>query len=82
MSKNLKNWREKNSKYLFLFIYLFIFEEKKYVILLVLLIEEISIRPELSSPPRFRTQGEEGQGAGAGQDSFFLILYGCNRMYV
>ena len=31
--------------------------EKKYTIPLVLPIEEISLRPELSSPPRFRIQG-------------------------
>ena len=37
-------------------IFLFAEEEKKSV-LLVLPIEEISIRPELSRPPRFRIQG-------------------------
>ena len=31
--------------------------KKKNAILLVLPIEEISLQPELSSPPHFRTQG-------------------------
>ena len=56
--------------------------EKKNVkaILLVLPIEEISHRPELSSPPRFRIQGgypeRDGVGVGvgvAGQYLPFLI---------
>ena len=33
----------------------------KNAILLVLPIEEISLRPELSSPPRFRIQGAGGR---------------------
>ena len=57
-SKNLK----KSQKITF-FLNNFFFEkkyklpEKKNAIPLVLPIEEISLRPELSSPPRFRIQG-------------------------
>ena len=36
--------------------YFFFAEQKKNAILLVLPIEEISLRPKLSSPPRFRIQ--------------------------
>ena len=44
--------------------------KKKNAILLVLPIEEISLRPELSSSPRFRIQGGypgcDGGGGGGG----------------
>ena len=36
---------------------IYFFHRKKNAILLVLPIEEISLRPELSSPTRFRIQG-------------------------
>ena len=47
---------------------IYFFLPKKNAILLVLPIEEISLRPELSSPARFRIQGgspERDTGAGA-----------------
>ena len=58
----------------------FFCRKKKNAIILVLLIEEISHRPELPSPPRFRIQGgypeRDGVGVGvgvAGQYFPFLI---------
>ena len=53
--RNLKIWKRKN------------FGEKRNAIILVLPIEEISLRPDLSSPARFRIQGvspERDTGAG------------------
>ena len=63
---------------------MFLFAQKN-AILLVWPFEELSIQPELLSPSCFRIQGGPGGGgyperdihtytAGAGQDSFFLIL--------
>ena len=57
-------------------------KEKKYqeknAIILVWPFEEISIRPELFRPPRFRILGVSPErdtvAAGARQDPFFLIL--------
>ena len=61
-SENLKKC-QKSKKYIF-----FAAKKTKYAILLVLPIEEISLRPELSSPAHFKIQGgspepdgEEGQ---------------------
>ena len=60
-----------------------IFAEKKNAILLVLPIEEISFRPKLSSPARFRIQGGYPErdggvvvvvGVVAGRHLSFLIL--------
>ena len=50
----------------------------KNAIFLVLPVEEVSLPPELSSPPRFRTKGgyperDKGVGVVAGQDFPFLI---------
>ena len=52
-------------------------KRKKHAIPLVLPIEEISLRPELSSQPRFRIQGgtlsvteQDGGGGGAGNPRF------------
>ena len=42
-------------------------EEEKNAIPLVLPIEEISLRPELSSPARFRIQGGSPERDGAGR---------------
>ena len=52
---------------------------KKNAILLVLPIEDISLQPELSSPPRFRIQGgyperDEGRRTKDGRKSSCLIL--------
>ena len=65
--ENPKIWKnvEKSQKFTFFqkiskFWKYFFFAEKKNkknAILLVLPIEEISLRPELSSPPRFKIQG-------------------------
>ena len=67
-SKNLK----------ILKIFFFRRKIKKNAIPLVLLIEEISLRPELSSPPRFRIQGgypeRYGRTNEAGRKSLCLIL--------
>ena len=41
--------------------------KKQNAILLVLTIEEISLQPELSSPPHFRIQGGSTELDGAGQ---------------
>ena len=58
-------------------LYLFA-EEKKNAILLVLPIEEISLRPELSSPARFRIQGgypeRDGGVAGGVAGQYFPVL--------
>ena len=48
MSKNLKSQKSQKNH---------LFQNKKNAILLVLPNEEISLRPELSRPPRFRIQG-------------------------
>ena len=64
-SKNPKIWKnlKKSQKITFFqkiwkfWKYFFFAEKKKNAILLVLPNEEISLRPELSSPPRFRIQG-------------------------
>ena len=61
-SDNLKQFQkiQKNhifSKNLKILKNFFFAEKKKNAILLVLPNEEISLRPELSSPPRFRIQG-------------------------
>ena len=55
---------------------LFVCRRKKNAITLVLPIEEISLRPELSSQARFRIQGgyPERDGGGAGRKSSCLIL--------
>ena len=54
--KNLKK-SQKITCFPFFFFFFNFLAKKKKVILLVLPIEEISRRPELSSPARFRIQG-------------------------
>ena len=45
------------NKYIYMLIFdFFVFADKKQYILAVLLFKEISLRQELSSPPRFRIQ--------------------------
>ena len=55
--KNLKNLKKFKKSENFKNIFFFPAKLNKNYILLVLPIKEISLRPELSSPPRFRIQG-------------------------
>ena len=55
----------KNQEFLKIFL---LFVEEKSAILLVLPIEEISLWPELSSPPRFRFQGGYPERDGQTED--------------
>ena len=60
-------------------------KEEKNAIPLVLPIEEISLRPELSSPPRFRIQegwSERDGGRTDGRKSLCLISDECFRAYL
>ena len=49
-------------------------EEENKNILLVLPIEEISLQPELSSPPRFRIQAGGSIGIGNGRRTEILVF--------
>ena len=57
ISKNLKKSHFFKKSENFENIFFLPKKKKKYAIILVLPIEEISLRPELSTPPRFRIQG-------------------------
>ena len=57
MGRQFVNIIEDTAELFEYFIFLLKKEEEKNATLLVLPFEEISILPELSSPPRFRLQG-------------------------
>ena len=84
MLKNLKKFQQSEKTIFFFNLkvckYIFFAKEEKNAILVVLLFEEISLRPELSNPPvwnlRWIHHKRDGAGAGVGQ-AWFLIGYLC-----
>ena len=70
--KHCQKWSKilKNQDFFFHLKILYFFLAEKNAIILVLPVEEISLRPELSAPPRFRFQG-----GGSLNKYFFYYLF-------